>query len=166
LSISLNPQQGSSGCHEIYVYVDLCIICDEIYPNSVPKIKLEHSKGLSDNSLKELQNKLEKNAEELKGEEMIFQLAQYVQEFLHGHNKPAPKSFYDEMMQRQREQEEKELQAQQMEDYRRKQIMQQEFQRRQEMLKLESRRRREQRYNSETSNEYDSDTRRQSISNK
>jgi hypothetical protein len=34
------------------------------------------------------------------------------------------------------------------------------------MLKLESRRRREQRYNSETSNEYDSDTRRQSISNK
>jgi translation initiation factor 2-alpha kinase 4 len=165
LSISLNPQQGSSGCHEIYVYVDLCIICDEIYPNSVPKIKLEHSKGLSDNSLKELQNKLEKNAEELKGEEMIFQLAQYVQEFLHGHNKPAPKSFYDEMMQRQREQEEKELQAQQMEDYRRKQIMQQEFQRRQEMLKLESRRRREQRYNSETSNEYDSDTRRQSISN-
>lgn len=116
LSISLNPQQGSSGLHEIYVKVDLHIICSETYPNSVPTLKLENSKGLSNNSIKQLEDDLKEKALKLQGEEMIFQLAQHVQEFLHLHNKPTSKSFYDEMLQRQKEKEEKDLQAKLMEE--------------------------------------------------
>ncbi|RZC35247.1 Pkinase, RWD and/or tRNA-synt His domain containing protein [Asbolus verrucosus] len=165
LSISLKPQQGSSGFHEIHVKVDLHVVCTDAYPNSVPKITLENGKGLSDNALFQLQNELEARTLKLKGEEMIFQLSQYVQEFLHLHNKPTSKSFYDEMLQRQKEKEEKDLQAKLMEEDRQRQFMQQEVQRRQEILKSESRLRREHRYNSENSCENDSDYRRHSVSN-
>lgn len=84
----------------------------------MPKIKLENSKGLSDNSLVQLQTELEQKAAQLKGEEMIFQLSQYVQEFLHLHNKPPSKSFYDERLQRQKEKEQKDLQAKMIEENR------------------------------------------------
>lgn len=76
---------------------------------------MENSKGLSTTVLQELSQKLEKSANELVGEEMIFQLSQCVQEFLHKHNKPTSKSFYEEMLQRKKEQEERELQAQEIE---------------------------------------------------
>lgn len=46
---------------------------------------------------------------------MIFQLAQHVQEFLHKHNKPAIKSFYEEMLIRQKEEEQKHKHAEQLE---------------------------------------------------
>lgn len=72
---------------------------------------MENGKGLSHIVLAELHKKLEHKANELKGEEMIFQLSQFVQEFLHYHNKPSSKSFYDEMLQRQKEKEQKDLQA-------------------------------------------------------
>lgn len=65
--------------------------------------------------LQELRQELKKRANELVGEEMIFQLAQYVQEFLHKHNKPASKSLYEEMLRGQKEQQEKDLQAQEIE---------------------------------------------------
>ena len=100
----------------MYAKLDLHIICDEDYHNSVPKIKLENSKGLSDNLLFQLQRDLERTANALKGEEMVFQLSQHVQEFLHRHNKPASKSFYDEMLQRQKEKKEKDLQERLMEE--------------------------------------------------
>lgn len=51
----------------------------------------------------------------MRGEEMIFQLAQHVQEFLHRHNKPGIKSFYEEMLIRQKEEEQKHKQAEQLE---------------------------------------------------
>lgn len=51
----------------------------------------------------------------MKGEEMIFQLAQHVQEFLHRHNKPGIKSFYEEMLNRQRKEEQIHRQAEQLE---------------------------------------------------
>lgn len=63
----------------------------------------------------ELQNNLEEKANELKGEVMIFELAQYVQVFLHEHNKPATKSFYEEMVIRQQEKEQLEKEAKQNE---------------------------------------------------
>lgn len=72
---------------------------------------MEQGKGLSNLVLADLQKKLEQKASELKGEEMIFQLSQFVQEFLHHHNKPSSKSFYDEMLERQKEKEQKDLQA-------------------------------------------------------
>jgi hypothetical protein len=45
----------------------------------VPKIELEKSKGLSVQQVVQLQSELEYLAEELKGEVMIFELAQHVQ---------------------------------------------------------------------------------------
>ena len=45
----------------------------------VPKIELEKSKGLSVELVVQLQSELESLAEELKGEVMIFKLAQHVQ---------------------------------------------------------------------------------------
>lgn len=41
---------------------------------------------------------MEKQANDIKGEVMIFDLAQTVQAFLHAHNKPPALSFYDEML--------------------------------------------------------------------
>lgn len=68
--------------------------------------------------MSELQKQLEEKAEELKGEEMIFQLAQHVQEFLHRHNKPGTKSFYEEMLTRKKEEEQKIKMAREMEQNR------------------------------------------------
>lgn len=68
---------------------------------------------------------------------MIFQLAQLVQEFLHRHNKPGIKSFYEEMLNRRKEEEQKHKQAQQLEKDRQKQMMLEEIQKRQEMLRTE-----------------------------
>lgn len=82
---------------------------------SLPTISLQNSKGLSDFTLTELQNKLNEMALELVGQEMIFQLSQYVEEFLHLHNKPPSKSFYDEMLHRRKIEQERDLQAQQIE---------------------------------------------------
>lgn len=63
----------------------------------------------------ELQSILAEKANELKGEVMIFELAQCVQVFLHEHNKPATKSFYDEMVIRQQQKEQLEKEAKQIE---------------------------------------------------
>ncbi|CAH1968532.1 unnamed protein product [Acanthoscelides obtectus] len=115
LSLSLKPQQGSVGTHEIYATIDLHIVCDACYPENCPRIYLENSKGLSQTTVAELQVLLEQKSKELEGEEMIFQLAQCVEEFLHTHNKPTSKSFYDEMLKRQKEKEERDLQARQIE---------------------------------------------------
>lgn len=56
----------------------------------------------------QLKADLEKKANELKGEVMIFELAQHVQVFLHDHNKPGTKSFYEEMLLRKEEKEKEE----------------------------------------------------------
>lgn len=76
---------------------------------------LENSKGLSASLISDLDEKLNQQACELIGQEIIFQLAQYVEEFLHKHNKPPSKSFYDEMLHRRKIEHEKDLQAQQIE---------------------------------------------------
>lgn len=65
--------------------------------------------------LSDLEDKLNQKAHELVGQEIIFQLSQYVEEFLHIHNKPPSKSFYDEMLHRRKIEHEKDLQAQQIE---------------------------------------------------
>lgn len=32
LAITLTPQQGSSGTHEVYVKIDLHVVCSDKYP--------------------------------------------------------------------------------------------------------------------------------------
>lgn len=83
--------------------------------SSVPKVFLENSKGLSVTLLSDLEDDLNQKAHKLVGQEIIFQLSQYVEEFLHRHNKPPSKSFYDEMLHRRKIEHEKDLQAQQIE---------------------------------------------------
>lgn len=96
--------------HESNNNIKLCTIF-----SSVPNLFLENSRGISNTLLIQLHDELEKKAQNMKGEEMIFQLAQHVQEFLHKHNKPGIKSFYEEMLNRRKEEEQKLKQAEQLE---------------------------------------------------
>lgn len=66
---------------------------------------LENGRGMSTRLLKDLICQLKNTAESLVGEVMIFELAQNVQSFLHQHNKPGFKSFYEEMLSRKMAQE-------------------------------------------------------------
>ncbi|XP_074036650.1 eukaryotic translation initiation factor 2 alpha kinase Gcn2 isoform X2 [Leptinotarsa decemlineata] len=166
VSITLTPHQGSSGTQEFYVRVDLHIICNHLYPNSVPKISLENPKGLSNTLLSELQEELEKRANKLKGEEMIFLLSQDVQEFLHKHNKPASKSFYDEMLKLQKEREEKERLAKEMEQNQQRQHYMETQKRLKEMQESELRIERESRRISENEDDCDSIKRKSKESSK
>lgn len=133
------------------------------YQSSVPEIAFNNAKGLSDTALKQLHDQLlDKAAHDFAGEEMIFQLCQHVQEFLVLHNKPTSKSFYDEMLQRRREEEQKDLAAKQREMDRQRQLTMEEIQRRQDTLKnAEALSKKQQRYNSEHSTDNDSDFNRQ-----
>ncbi|CAG9763995.1 unnamed protein product [Ceutorhynchus assimilis] len=166
LSITLTPQRGSSGNREVYVKVNLHIICSETYPNKVPSILLENGKGISQTFLLQLKDELEEKAQDYKGEEMIFQLCQHVEEFLHRHNKPAMKSFYHEMLQQQQEKKKEEEMQKQLEVDRKRENMMKEVQKRQEMLKAEVRLQRE-RQRSITEIECEEEThRKSSLSNR
>lgn len=59
---------------------------------------------MSTGVLSDLGDELRRSARRLLGEVMIFELAQTVQSFLHRHNKPGFKSFYEEMLSRRTEQ--------------------------------------------------------------
>jgi len=54
---------------------------------------------MSDQVLEALRNQLQAQSQELRGEVMIYELAQTVQAFLLEHNKPPKGSFYDQMLQ-------------------------------------------------------------------
>uniref|UniRef100_A0A2M4AAW2 non-specific serine/threonine protein kinase n=1 Tax=Anopheles triannulatus TaxID=58253 RepID=A0A2M4AAW2_9DIPT len=96
LKLSLTPQKGSAK--EAYVKADLHISCSSKYPKTPPKVELKNAVGLPNSLVRELTQQLQQQAEELKGDEMIFQLASTVQTFLHQHNVPPKGSFYDEML--------------------------------------------------------------------
>lgn len=70
---------------------------------------------MSAGTLQDLQLQLSQKAEQLLGEVMIFELAQNVQSFLLQHNKPGFKSFYEEMLNRQKQQEQQIQKAKQKE---------------------------------------------------
>ncbi|XP_052872416.1 eIF-2-alpha kinase GCN2 [Anopheles cruzii] len=96
LQLHLTPQKGSAK--EAYVKADLLVSCSPKYPKQPPKVELRNAVGLPDSLVRELTEQLQQQAEELKGEVMIFQLATTVQTFLHQHNVPPKGSFYDEML--------------------------------------------------------------------
>ncbi|KAF3426758.1 hypothetical protein E2986_10931 [Frieseomelitta varia] len=99
LIISLMPQKSMS-LTEAYAQIDLHVICADKYPDEVPNIQLENSKGLSHQQVAVLHNDLVQLAKQLQGEVMIFDLAHHVQIYLHEHNKPSYSSFYEEMVSR------------------------------------------------------------------
>ncbi|KAK5647909.1 hypothetical protein RI129_002801 [Pyrocoelia pectoralis] len=152
IKIKLTPQQGSSGVHEVHAMVDLHIICSKKYPNDIPEILLENGKGMSKTTLNELQAELIEQAQNLLGEVMIFELAQFTQSFLYQHNKPGFKSFYEEMLNRQKAEEQKLKQAKQLERDRERQVILNEIEKRREILKSEFKSRKE-RFDSDHSDE-------------
>lgn len=117
----------------------------------VPKISLEQSKGLSDALIEELTKNLVDLANELKGEVMIYELAQTVQAFLHKHNKQPAGSFYDQMLLEKLKRDEDLQQMQQLKLNQEKQIIRDEVLKRKEIFRSETKWRRDRRSISESS---------------
>ncbi|XP_043929768.1 eIF-2-alpha kinase GCN2 isoform X2 [Protopterus annectens] len=119
-----------TGEEEIHVRADLLVRCPPTYPDALPELELKNTKGLSHEKLNQLQSGLEKLAVELRGEVMIYQLAEHIQSFLSEHNVPAPKSFHEEMLKNQQRQQERRAQEEQrllLEKQRKEKEMQQEI---------------------------------------
>ncbi|XP_055989347.1 eIF-2-alpha kinase GCN2 [Sorex fumeus] len=138
INLVLYPQ-GLTG-EEVYVKVDLRVKCPPTYPDVVPEIELKNAKGLSNESVNLLKSRLEEVAKKHCGEVMIFELAYHVQAFLSEHNKPPPKSFHEEMLERQAQEEQrKRLEAQRREEEEQREILH-EIERRKEEIKEEKKR--------------------------
>ncbi|XP_045185726.2 eIF-2-alpha kinase GCN2-like [Mercenaria mercenaria] len=157
--LTLKPQEsiGNNG-GDIYVQLDLIFKCHEKYPDVVPEMKIENSKGLSNQQLSTLKCDLEKEAEKMIGQEMMLVLSQFVKDFLYANNKPPPKSFYEEMMSNKKKQEEKQAQEHQrkQEQLRKKEmkemlLIEDQIQKRKEILKEETRKMKEARQAEERS---------------
>ncbi|KAI5771207.1 EIF2AK4 [Gulo gulo luscus] len=138
INLVLYPQ-GLTG-EEVYVQVDLRVRCPPTYPDVVPEIELKNAKGLSNESVNLLKSHLEKVAKKHCGEVMIFELADHVQSFLSEHNKPPPKSFHEEMLERRAQEEQRRLlEAKQKVEQEQREILH-EIQRRKEEIKEERKR--------------------------
>lgn len=154
--IALTPLQGSYGPSEIYVRISLRVICSAKYPKVPPKVTLELAKGLSDLMIEDLQKKLAAQCEELKGNEMIYELAQTAQSFLHTHNKPPSGSFYEEMLQQRNKRDQERKHSQEMRQSLEQKAIKDEIEKRKEILKNEKRIRRDTRSMSESSPQHGS----------
>ncbi|XP_035901092.1 eIF-2-alpha kinase GCN2 [Anopheles stephensi] len=132
LRLHLTPQRGSAK--EAYVKADMYVTCSAKYPKCPPKLELKNAVGLSDSLARELTEKLQQLAEELKGEVMIFELANTVQAFLHQYNVPPKGSFYDEMLANQQKQALARQNTLQAEENLKRQAIQDELQRRKKEL--------------------------------
>ncbi|XP_044744106.1 eIF-2-alpha kinase GCN2 isoform X2 [Coccinella septempunctata] len=87
IRIKLEPSQGSVSNYEMLVEVYLHVKCPPLYPEELPNIQLEESKGLKSDDLEKLLHELFEIAKKKKGNESIFDLCQCVQDFLYEHNK-------------------------------------------------------------------------------
>ncbi|XP_030371378.1 eIF-2-alpha kinase GCN2 isoform X2 [Scaptodrosophila lebanonensis] len=153
IRILLTPLRDSSnGQAQAYVCTKLHVTCPSKYPKLAPKITLEESKGMSDQLLEELLQQLQGQSQELRGEVMIYELAQSVQAFLLQHNKPPKGSFYDEMLQAKQKREQELLDMQKQKETLERQTLLNEVERRKEMFKTEAKRRGEPRRSMSESN--------------
>eukprot|EP00833_Pecoramyces_ruminatium_P017910 jgi/Orpsp1_1/1191942/evm.model.d7180000089539.1 len=91
---------------EIYVSIDLVVKFTPLYPDAIPELYLKNGKGLSDNEIDDLTNTIKNLARELLGNEMIYEIAQCIEEYLTEHNKKEI-SAYEEMLKRQEVDEKK-----------------------------------------------------------
>lgn len=142
IRIFLTPLRDSSGNGETYVTTKLRIICPAKYPKLPPKISLEETKGISDSLIDELLEILHQQSVKLRGEVMIFELAQTVQEFLLKYNKPPRGSFYDEMVEQKQKREQEELHQKLQKESLERQYRLDEVERRKEIYKSSEARRR------------------------
>ncbi|XP_076173712.1 eukaryotic translation initiation factor 2 alpha kinase Gcn2 isoform X2 [Ptiloglossa arizonensis] len=143
ISITLIPQRGMSGPAKVHAQIDLHVTCSDKYPDEVPNIELWKSRGLSHQQVAVLYSELMELTTQLRGEVMIFELAQHVQKYLHENNKPSYSSFYEEMVSRHQEKIEFEMLEKQLKEDKERQVLQDEIQKRQAALKAEIRNRKE-----------------------
>ncbi|KAH8310513.1 hypothetical protein KR044_001731 [Drosophila immigrans] len=153
IRILLSPLRDSSnGQPQAYVCTKLHVTCPSKYPKLAPKIVLEESKGMSDQLLESLLDQLQQQSQTLRGEVMIYELAQTVQAFLLQHNKPPKGSFYDEMLQAKQKREQEQLYIQKQKETLERQTLIDEVERRKEIFKTEAKRRGEPRRSMSESN--------------
>ncbi|XP_076664600.1 eukaryotic translation initiation factor 2 alpha kinase Gcn2 isoform X2 [Andrena cerasifolii] len=143
ISVTLIPQRGMSGPAEVYAQIDLHVTCSDKYPEEIPTIELQNSRGLSHQQIAVLNSELMDLTRRLQGEVVIFELAQHVQKYLHENNKPSYSSFYEEMVSRHEEKVKYEMLEKQLKEDKERQVLQDEIQKRQEALKAEIRDRKE-----------------------
>ena len=106
--LKLSPQanyDSESGNKPVACKLDLHIKFSTNYPNSTPsKLEPINIEGLSQVHIKELKRELVKEMEELKGNEMVMEIAQKVSAWLAAQNKAMLgkknpfSSFYEEMV--------------------------------------------------------------------
>ncbi|XP_075148275.1 eukaryotic translation initiation factor 2 alpha kinase Gcn2 [Haematobia irritans] len=157
IRLMLTPLRDSSnGQPEAYVRTKLHVVCPSKYPKLAPKVTLEESKGISDQLLEELLQQLQQQSQELRGEVMIYELAQTVQAFLLKHNKPPRGSFYDEMLQQKQQREQELLDMKKQRENQERQNLLEEVERRKEMFKSEAKRREPRRSMSESNHRHPS----------
>ena len=156
VQICLKPLASMSQLdQEVYVQIDLYVKCGKKYPNVIPDdISLKNIKGLSSSVCQTLKNQLYELAKRMRGEVMIFAMAEHVRQFLHLHNKPPVKSFYDQMISHKTKLEiernlelEKEMESNRRKDEIKRKQLEEELERKQMALLQESRLRRESREN-------------------
>lgn len=91
--------------------VDLYVKCGDRYPQQAPEqLQIQNVVGLSNVAIEQLEGELVELANELaeKDEESLFMCISKVEDFLNENNKPAPKSFYDQMLSNKLKQQEEE----------------------------------------------------------
>ncbi|CAG5127891.1 unnamed protein product [Candidula unifasciata] len=144
LKLTLKPQQSVGGEEgNVHVQLDMVVKCSPRYPDVVPEISLVNPKGLSNQLVAELKAALEKEAKEVVGEVMIYQLAGIAQVFLHKHNKPPTQSFYEQMISNMKQQEERTKELERQKEEQKRQQIEQDLLKQQEALRNEKRRRNE-----------------------
>ncbi|CAG8498589.1 12794_t:CDS:10, partial [Acaulospora colombiana] len=101
--LHLWPQEQELKNH---VSVDLRIKLPKSYPRSAPDIKIENARGLSAAHLHQLHEHVSRLIKENMGQEMVYTIAQFVQEFITTNNNGVPSvgnnltSFHDQMLNR------------------------------------------------------------------
>ncbi|XP_055957482.1 eIF-2-alpha kinase GCN2-like isoform X1 [Patella vulgata] len=150
IRLTLRPQLSMSSDLDNHTQVDLYLKCSTLYPDQIPEFRLENPKGITNYELSVLKDELENQVVTLVGEVLILDMAQTVQKFLHAHSRPAPKSFYEEMLSNKRRQEEKLALEQQKrnemikrKEDKERQLIEEEIAKRQTALKLEMKRKKE-----------------------
>ncbi|KAF9926747.1 hypothetical protein FBU30_003741 [Linnemannia zychae] len=86
-----------------YVSVDLRVKFTKSYPKTIPDLKIENPRGLSVAQVQELSKQVPAQAKTLIGQEMMYELASFVQEFITQNNSSMfikHTSFHEQMLQR------------------------------------------------------------------
>ncbi|KAG0224647.1 hypothetical protein BGW42_004971 [Actinomortierella wolfii] len=98
--LHLLPQEESL---KRYVSVDLRVKFTKTYPRTIPDLKVENPRGLSGAQVQELSKLVPAKARELIGQEMMYEIAYFIQEYITQNNSTLfvkHKSFHEQMLQR------------------------------------------------------------------